>query len=266
MTLQNLFPASELFSSKFPVLASTLHAGLEVQTPLRKWIERRIEGANLSEGLDYESRTNLSTFSATGQRPKDYALSLDAAKLIAMMEPGDKGGQVRRYFLACEQIAQQVRTPQVTTDTPHQHMIGISETYLTLAESWGCPKRLAIIEASKEIRKITGIDVTKLVQGSTLMDDVKEDEIMLEPTELAAQLGYRSAQAINKALQAAGLQTKAAVGWEPTEEGRTMAASHEWTKDVEGRGVIKSGYNFKWNKVKVQQWLANNEEAGHPHD
>lgn len=37
-----------------------------------------------------------------GGPSKDYALTLDTAKHIAICEPGLKGKQVREYFLECE--------------------------------------------------------------------------------------------------------------------------------------------------------------------
>jgi anti-repressor protein len=38
---------------------------------------------------------------------KDYVLTIDTAKQIAMMENNDKGKEIRRYFLDCENIALQ---------------------------------------------------------------------------------------------------------------------------------------------------------------
>jgi len=82
------------------------------------------------------------------------------------------------------------------------------------------------------------------------METIEESDIMLEPTELAPYFGAKSGVQMNKILESAGLQTKIETGWEPTEDGLTMSMRHAWSRGD------KSGYNLKWNKLKVQQWIA----------
>jgi phage anti-repressor protein len=248
--IESIFPPSQLFSSRFPVLASRLHEGLRVKTELRHWISRRIEGNNLLEGLDFEFRSELTETPQVGRPSKEYALTLDAAKMIAMMESGEQGKIVRAYFLQCEQIAKSIATPSVVTQTPHQHALGIAQCYTQLGEYWSVPRHIVMIEASKEIRSVTGLDFTRLVQGSSAMETIEESDIMLEPTELAPYFGAKSGVQMNKILESAGLQTKTETGWEPTEDGLTMSMRHAWSRGD------KSGYNLKWNKLKVQQWIA----------
>jgi phage anti-repressor protein len=81
------------------VSSRMLHKRLEVQTPHRIWIERRIKEAGFDEGLDF--RTNLYE-STGGRRAMERKLTLDMAKEIAMMEKTPIGKAVRRYFIEIE--------------------------------------------------------------------------------------------------------------------------------------------------------------------
>lgn len=85
--------------------ARDLHASLEVGRVFAAWIKGRIAEYGFVQGVDYE------VFSETGKNPlggraaKEYALTLDMAKELAMVENNERGRQVRRYFLQCEKMA-----------------------------------------------------------------------------------------------------------------------------------------------------------------
>jgi|WetSurMetagenome_2_1015567.scaffolds.fasta_scaffold29844_2 hypothetical protein len=112
---------------------------------------------------------------------------------------------------------------------------------LSICEMLGAPKHLAQIEATKEVRKATGIDLEEVLKLSPDQDDINPEEIMLEPKELAEILDIRSAIALNNFLQKGGYQKKINNNWEPTCLGVRWCAKHAWTKGS------KSGYNLKWN-------------------
>lgn len=81
--------------------ARELHAFLEVGKVFAAWISERIEQYGFAEDVDY-----VVTVSKTGIRSnvlqKDYHISLDMAKELAMVERNDKGREARRYFIECE--------------------------------------------------------------------------------------------------------------------------------------------------------------------
>ncbi|ELY1979198.1 antA/AntB antirepressor family protein [Flavobacterium psychrophilum] len=96
------------------VSARELHAFLEVKTDFKDWMPRMIE-YGFEEGLDFSSFLSEST----GGRPsKEYALTLDTAKEISMLQRTDKGKQARRYFIAIEK---QVTQPVTMLDKNMQH-------------------------------------------------------------------------------------------------------------------------------------------------
>lgn len=82
--------------------ARQLHAFLGVSSAFTTWLTRRIEEYGFTEGRDFLPFLEESS----GGRPsKEYALSLDMAKELSMVERNDKGREARRYFIECERRA-----------------------------------------------------------------------------------------------------------------------------------------------------------------
>ncbi|MCZ2158855.1 antA/AntB antirepressor family protein [Bartonella sp. 220] len=103
------------------VNARELHAFLEVKTSFKDWIIRRIQDCKFKEGYDFCSFLSESS----GGRPsKDYALTLDMAKHLSMIERNDKGHEARQYFIKCERLLKQVVTPQIDYSKP-EALLGV---------------------------------------------------------------------------------------------------------------------------------------------
>jgi len=80
------------------VSARELYDYLEPKTKFPDWCIRMFE-YGFEEGKDFISILGKST----GGRPSvDYALTLDTAKEIAMLQRTEKGKQARQYFIECE--------------------------------------------------------------------------------------------------------------------------------------------------------------------
>ena len=80
------------------VSARELHAFLEVQTKFADWIKNRIADYDFVENQDYVSFSeNSETQRADGQRGvtvrKEYHITLNMAKELAMVERNEKGKQ-----------------------------------------------------------------------------------------------------------------------------------------------------------------------------
>lgn len=92
------------------VNARELHAFLEVGKDFSTWIKDRIEQYGFSEGQDYAVFDSPELGNQTGRggdrRSKTYAISLNMAKELAMVERNEKGKQARAYFIECERRAQ----------------------------------------------------------------------------------------------------------------------------------------------------------------
>jgi phage anti-repressor protein len=88
------------------VSARTLHAFLDVKKVFSEWMKDQIERARLIERRDFIVREGgflpEGKKPANGRPPKEYFLTLDSAKHVAMMSGTDKGFEVRDYFIECE--------------------------------------------------------------------------------------------------------------------------------------------------------------------
>lgn len=113
MTTQ-LIPVFEGTISNEPTLlvnARDLHGFLEVGKDFSNWIRARLNEYGFVENLDYILFSpNLAK--TPGLRRKDYHLTLDTAKELAMVERNEKGRQIRRYFIECEKKLRNIQPVQ----------------------------------------------------------------------------------------------------------------------------------------------------------
>ncbi|HGY3928909.1 TPA: antA/AntB antirepressor family protein [Citrobacter koseri] len=90
--------------SSLLVNARDLHDFLGVGKVFAAWITSRIREYGFVENQDYIllSSFGKQTSGRGGHNRKDYHLTLDTAKELAMVERNEKGRQIRRYFIECE--------------------------------------------------------------------------------------------------------------------------------------------------------------------
>ncbi len=96
-------------AEKLTCNARDLHAFLEVGRDFSTWIKERIAKYGFLEHVDFIRFTNSGEPTSGGDnRTIDYALTLDMAKELAMVENNERGREIRRYFIACERRARDV--------------------------------------------------------------------------------------------------------------------------------------------------------------
>jgi len=89
------------------VNARDLHAFLEIGRDFSNWIKDRVQQYGFLENQDFI------IFAETGEKPysgrpaKEYALTLDMAKELSMVERNERGKQARQYFIECERRAKE---------------------------------------------------------------------------------------------------------------------------------------------------------------
>ncbi|MFH1458744.1 MAG: antA/AntB antirepressor family protein [Candidatus Omnitrophota bacterium] len=94
------------------VSAKELHEFVEMTTRFDVWIKRMLE-YGFVEGVDYEQLIKKLQLPNNGNRDiiDDYALTLNCAKEISMIQRNEKGKIARKYFLDCEkQLKTQLNT------------------------------------------------------------------------------------------------------------------------------------------------------------
>lgn len=148
--------------------ARLLHARLEIDTRFNDWIVRRLADALAVEGEDYYSA--LSKTGATGRPPTEYALTLDLAKELAMLERTERGREIRRYFIQAEKDLR---------GQPANAALDISDP-LVLAQKF--------IEAETERRALTA-QVETLTPKAQVYDALVSSEGSYSVAEAAKILG-----------------------------------------------------------------------------
>lgn len=119
------------------VSARDLHSFLGAGKDFTTWIKERISQYGFEQGRDYEAFDGLSSpvsgsAKARPQATKEYAITLDMAKELSMVERTEKGKQARLYFLECERRAKASSGGGITAEdlinNPHQ-LLAIAQGY-----------------------------------------------------------------------------------------------------------------------------------------
>ena len=85
--------------------ARELHEKLESKRDFSNWITDRLTKYDFVENIDFTTIL----LKSTGGRPRtEYALTLDTAKEIAMVENNEQGRKIRRYFIEVEKKAREM--------------------------------------------------------------------------------------------------------------------------------------------------------------
>lgn len=160
------------------VNARSLHLFLEVGRDFSTWIKSRIDQYDFESGLDYCIRK---TIPQNGGAAIEYYISLDMAKELSMVERNEKGKQARTYFIECERIAKTQTAPKELTRLEILQLALDSEQRAIAAES-----KVAIL---------THVNKTYTA------------------TEVAKEMGFKSATAMNKKLHEMKVQFKQGGTW-----------------------------------------------------
>ena len=181
---------------------------------------------------------------AYGREKPCYNLPKREVHLMVMSESYKVQARIydRWQELEAREVSNQTIPPAIGIQGTAANM---AINQLAVFSAFGVPLHLAQIETVKEVRKETGVDYSHVLALAPAQSNIKKEERWLEPTELARELGYKSAKAINDVLEDAGLQVKTIRGWETTEDG--VSVVHAWVKGS------KSGYNLKWDVEKVRE-------------
>ena len=158
--------------------ARELHDYLDVDTPFRKWVKRRINNYSFEEGLDFSTFLSEST----GGRPsKEFILSLDMGKELGMVERNDQGKEIRKYFIEVEKRARNLVQNNQSVDGKH-FALESTKILMPLMEE------LKLSAASK----MTAVKKLYEDGGIPLPFHVQLPDNLLTCTEIAKRIGVYS--------------------------------------------------------------------------
>ncbi|QEJ94647.1 hypothetical protein FUT79_08215 [Treponema phagedenis] len=117
------------------VNARELHMQLQVGKIFAAWIKERIEKYSLIEGKDYKTCfPNQESEIHGGQNKKDYLLTVQAAKELAMVENNEQGRKIRQYLIKVEEAWNTPEMIMARALQVSQNTINSLNERLTIAE------------------------------------------------------------------------------------------------------------------------------------
>ena len=238
------------------VSARELYLGLGLMSnKWSRWVDVNIlNNEYFTQGIDF-IKLPLKGSANNPNPPKDFAITIEMAKHLAMMARTDKSHEYRNYFIELEKRANREiggGTP-MQISIPQQHAQLLIQSDLAIGDMLGVPKHYSLIESVKTVKRELGLDYQPLLSHSKFMQSVSPDDVLLEPTELGKLVGL-SGKAMNRELMLLGLQKYRNGNWEPTELGESLAVSHSWSKGA------KSGYNYKWKRDFILNMLEEKDD------
>jgi anti-repressor protein len=142
------------------VNARDLHAFLDVGKMFAHWIKDKIEQYGFVENRDYGVFAEFGNNPLGGRPSAEYALTLDMAKELAMVQNNEKGRQVRLYFIECERRAKTVvaANPNLIDITNLAQVLGTVGIYAQklMALEAKVQEQAPKLEAFKEISEAEG--------------------------------------------------------------------------------------------------------------
>lgn len=122
------------------VSARDLYRFLEATERFSTWFERQLQYGFI-ENQDYVGCKQFNTLA--NQELIDYALTIDCAKEISMIQRSDRGKEARQYFIACEKKLKQI--------VPRTHLEVLQSEMALLLENQR--KDALLIEAKNKIEE-----------------------------------------------------------------------------------------------------------------
>lgn len=90
---------------------------LEVDIDFTTWITDRIERYQFTSGVDYVVLDGLPVLASGPHNKRDYAITVEMAKQLVMVENNRRGREARGYFISCEIKLGDVRERMVEVES-----------------------------------------------------------------------------------------------------------------------------------------------------
>ena len=165
------------YNGKRAVNARELHQFLESKQDFSNWIKNRIEKYDFVENQDYCSFNKIIEREIGATSRIEYALSVDMAKELSMVENNEKGRLARKYFIECEKIAREGMLASYQIEDP-----------IKRAERW--------IEEQK-VRKALEAKNQEMQPKAQYFDELVERSLLTGFRDTAKEIGLKQGEFIN---------------------------------------------------------------------
>ena len=248
--MTELIPISE-HNGKRAVSARELHAFLESQRQFGNWIQERIEKYGFIENQDFEVFNNFVKNPNGGRPLTEYALSIDMAKELSMVEGNEKGKIARQYFIACEKKAKNPLESITRKDLAKMLLESEEEKERLLMITQDQGKLIQVaqskINQQHEIIEIKNDEIKQLLPDAEYARETLKSISTFTATQIAKELGM-SAKALNKKLHDMGVQYFQSGQWllyaKYQDKGYTETSTYSETID----GITKSYHLTVWTE------------------
>ncbi|MFX1667845.1 phage antirepressor KilAC domain-containing protein [Riemerella anatipestifer] len=224
-------------NGKQTVSARELHKFLEIGTDFTNWCKRMFE-YGFVENIDYAKIGESINQYVTKY---DYALTLDTAKEISMLQRSEKGKIARRYFIECEK---KLRT-------------GAYALPQTFAEA------LKLAAQQAERLELQQAELKKQAPKVAYYEEVLQSDSTYNTNQIAKELGM-SAITLNKKLKDLKVQYRQGGTWllyhKYQSQGYTKTKTHTYT---DAHGVTQTSMLTVWTekgRVFIHQLLNKDKE------
>lgn len=190
---------------KRAVNARELHQFLENKRQFADWIKQRIEQYGFVENQDFEVIHNFVKNPDGGRPTTEYALSIDMAKELSMVENNEKGRIARKYFIECERVVKE--KVSFGLPTTFAEALRLAADQAEKIEE----QQKVIQESAKEIVTLSN-KVTEMQPKASYYDKILASKATLTVTQVAQDYGM-SAKAFNVLLRNFGVQHKVNGQW-----------------------------------------------------
>lgn len=223
------------------------------QTKFTDWISEKINKYGFVENTDFIS---FSQKNEKGGRPTiEYALTLDTAKEIAMVENNEQGRKIRRYFIEVEKKSRKMFAMQKIKKEYHKPIDRAIKQHFNIAETiikaTGVKPGIAYSVAISEAEKETGYQYEEYKK---LLPSAEHDVASYNPTRLGEKLGGIKAQEVNKRLETLGLQEKKEKKWRITEQGKQFGEEMPYSRNGH------TDYRILWHEKVLEKLGGSNEK------
>lgn len=211
-------------NGKQAVSARELHKFVEATERFSSWMKRQFQ-YGFVENVDYVGCKEFNALA--NQKLNDYALTLDCAKQVAMLQKNAKGMQARLYFIEVEKkFKQRMALPDFTNP-------------VEAARAWA---------DEVEAKQLAESKVKELKPKAEYADEVLSSEGSFAVTHIAKELGM-SAIALNKKLHEMGVQHKVGGTWVLTARYENFGYTRMGTQTNIGRnGEVFTTHHTYWTE------------------